>query len=231
MWSDAVFISSVVVIAGCLVWAGTHEPPVRLAGVRGSSESAAATISLDAAQLLGSPRAAVVLVEFADFQCAYCGEFARDTLPKLKELYVGPGHLLFAFMHLPAPVRSSALAAAEAAECAGQLGLFWDFHDRLFAAQPNLDQDRIMNLASSIGVSIEQSAAGVRCARGSVRTTIADQSALAHELGIQGTPWFAVGLREGSAVRVSRTIRGAKSAAEFAAAIDELLRRTREASK
>src|SRR5690349_2453782 len=40
---------------------------------------------------LGKPSAPVTLVEFADLQCPFCGDYARDVLPAVLDQYVRPG--------------------------------------------------------------------------------------------------------------------------------------------
>ena len=46
---------------------------------------------------LGSPNAPVTLVEYADLQCPFCAQWARDTLPTLVEDYVKGGKLRIVF--------------------------------------------------------------------------------------------------------------------------------------
>ena len=46
---------------------------------------------------LGSPKAPVTLVEYADLQCPYCAQWARDALPTLVEDYVKTGKLRIVF--------------------------------------------------------------------------------------------------------------------------------------
>jgi protein-disulfide isomerase len=50
--------------------------------------------------VLGSPNAPVTLVEFADLQCPYCGEFARNALPQIVRDYVRTGRVKVAFQGL-----------------------------------------------------------------------------------------------------------------------------------
>src|SRR5580692_5860664 len=54
-------------------------------------------VSLRGAKMQGDLRAKVALLEFGDFQCPYCGQFARDTLPSLASRYISPGKVLLAF--------------------------------------------------------------------------------------------------------------------------------------
>jgi len=85
----------------------------------------------------GNPDAPVVLVEWSDFECPYCGRHAVETAPQLDEQYVATGRVLHVFRNLPLSFHPEALPAAQAAYCAGQQdpALFWKMHDWLFANQ------------------------------------------------------------------------------------------------
>ena len=72
-------------------------------------------------QTKGSATAPVIMEEFSDFQCTYCGQFARDMLPRLTAAYVAPGKVRFIFRHF-AVLGADSEGAAEAAACAGEAG-------------------------------------------------------------------------------------------------------------
>ena len=95
-------------------------------------------VDLAGAILAGNPSAHVAMIEFSDFECAFCGRFTRDTEPTLWHEYVDSGQLLVAFRHLVLEERHPhALRAAEAGECANRQGQFWPMHDVLFHNQVN----------------------------------------------------------------------------------------------
>jgi len=84
----------------------------------------------------GQKGAAVVVMEISDFQCPYCGRFAREVYPRIDSAYVMTGKVQWVFVNLPLPNHANAWLAAEAALCAGGSGAsFWAMHDRLFQEQ------------------------------------------------------------------------------------------------
>jgi protein-disulfide isomerase len=77
---------------------------------------------------------------FSDFECPFCGRFAKDTLPTIRTEYVDNGQFQLAFRHLPlTTLHPRALPAAVAAECAAAEGVFWVYHDLLFGTEGALD--------------------------------------------------------------------------------------------
>jgi protein-disulfide isomerase len=86
--------------------------------------------------VLGSPDAPVTIVEYSDFQCPFCGRYVAETYPQIVENYVEAGQVRYVFRHFPLlSIHPEAQKAAEAAECAGEQGQFWEMHDALFEAQ------------------------------------------------------------------------------------------------
>ena len=83
---------------------------------------------------LGKPDAPVVVVEFADFQCPFCGRFYQGTAKDLIEKYVKTGKVKFVY-HDFAFLGNESNWAAQAARCAGDQGKFWQYHDYLFEHQ------------------------------------------------------------------------------------------------
>src|SRR3989338_542935 len=58
--------------------------------------------------------------------------FARSASPQLIEEYVNTGKVRYVFKNFPF-LGDESYYAAEAAECAGDQGKFWEYHDLLFA--------------------------------------------------------------------------------------------------
>jgi protein-disulfide isomerase len=94
----------------------------------------------DAWRTMGDPEARVVVEEFGDFQCPYCGRFYFRVEPDLREEYVAAGKVLFIFRNLIvvdtfAADGDESRMAALGALCAGEQGQFWEYHDLLFENQ------------------------------------------------------------------------------------------------
>jgi protein-disulfide isomerase len=82
----------------------------------------------------GPANAPVKIVEFSNFGCSHCRDFAADDGKRLREEYEGTGKVRFDFM--PFSLGSAEPDdAANAAICAADQGRFWDYHDLLFARQ------------------------------------------------------------------------------------------------
>src|SRR5437867_3851348 len=114
----------------------------------------ATPVLLDSRITLGNPNAKLGIVIFSDFQCPYCAEFARVTIPQLEHEYVRVGTLLLAFKHLPlTTIHPQAIAAAEAAECAGLQVLFWPMHDQLVGDQQHFEPNSLSEKAQIIGAN------------------------------------------------------------------------------
>ncbi len=81
----------------------------------------------------GNPDGAVTLVEYSDFQCPACGQFA----PYVADVMDDYGEdIRFEYRHFPlVSIHPYAIPAARAAEAASQQGQFWEMHDKLFANQ------------------------------------------------------------------------------------------------
>lgn len=81
----------------------------------------------------GSKDAKITMVEFSDFQCPFCKEI-KPTLDRLLNKYSGQIRLVYKHFPLDS-IHPFARKAAEASECAGEQGKFWEYHDALFALQ------------------------------------------------------------------------------------------------
>ncbi len=83
---------------------------------------------------LGSPKAPVTLVEFADLQCPYCADWARDALPTIVQEYVRAGRVRLVFRGLSF-VGEQSDTALRAALAAGEQDRLWDVLHGLYLRQ------------------------------------------------------------------------------------------------
>jgi protein-disulfide isomerase len=127
---------------------------------RGASDSQADASDLGSEKSLGAEDAPVVVVEYSDFQCPYCQQFATGPGEQLREEYVEQGQVRFVYRHF-AFIGNESLWAAEASECANEQGRFWDYHDKLFEEQAGenqgaFSQDNLRAFAAKLGLDTEQ---------------------------------------------------------------------------
>jgi protein-disulfide isomerase len=193
-----------------------------VSGVPAVLGNAPATLSIQGAPSLGSTDAPVVVIEYSDFQCPYCGAFARETFSAIEEQYIKPGKVRYVYRNFPLDEsHPKALRAAEAAECANQQGKFWDMHARLFANQQALDPADLTAHAAALGLNPE---AFQKCMSGAARGKIKRDFNDGVKAGVAGTPTFLIGsLEKDNKVRVLKTLSGMQRTASFTAALDELL--------
>lgn len=100
----------------------------------------------------GSLDAPIVLVEFGDYQCPYCGQFYY-TMKKIQKTM--GDKLAFVFRNFPLSMHPNALPAAIAAEVMHKYGKFWPMHDILYENQDHLGNNYLLEYAKKLGVSEE----------------------------------------------------------------------------
>jgi protein-disulfide isomerase len=133
----------------------------------------------------GSP---LELVMFGDFQCPFCLG-AQSVIRRVRDRL--GDQLLFSFRHLPIPERHPlAPLAAEASEAAATQDSFWEYHDALFAAQPKLSPETVLEVARELGLDAERMATEIEA--GTWRERVARDVHSAQESGATGTPTFFV---------------------------------------
>lgn len=93
--------------------------------------------------------AGIVLVEYGDYECPYCG----DAYPELKAVKEALGDALcFVFRNFPLRnAHPHAERAAEFAEAAATIDRFWEMHDLLYENQQALDDGSLVGYATQLG--------------------------------------------------------------------------------
>jgi protein-disulfide isomerase len=157
----------------------------------------------------------VAIIEYSDFECPFCGVFARETLPVIEAELISTGKATLYFKHFPlTAIHPQAFAAAEVAECAARGGRFWQVHDFLFST-PKLD-------VASVVRAHEGDSSFKGCRDGQSKERVASDIADAKALGISSTPTFLIGrvLADGR-VRTTRRLSGNQPPAAFRDAVDQ----------
>jgi len=174
----------------------------------------------DSDHVRGAANAKVTIVEYSDLECPFCKRF-HETMQQVMAAY--PDDVRWVYRHFPlTQLHSKADEEANAAECAGEQGKFWEFIDVVFATTPannGLDLATLPDLAKQAGVA--DIAQFQSCVDGSkymerVNADVAD----AGVAGGRGTPYSLV-LAEG---KDPLPINGAQQLEQVKATIDSLLK-------
>ena len=172
----------------------------------------------------GAPTAPLTLIEFSDYQCPFCGKHFRETLPQIERDYLATGKVKYVFRDFPLTgIHKQAFKAAEAANCAGEQGKYWEMHDHLFANQKALDGKGLTAHAQAVGLEMDLFQ---RCLEsGSQASEIRDDIAEGQKAGVKGTPAFFIGRTDSGTptVRVLNFLSGAKPYHQFRETLESLL--------
>ena len=190
--------------AGYLLWGRTTAVVADTTGVQRVS------VSTEGEPSIGPDDAPVTIVEFSDYQCPYCQTWYTQTYSQIMSSY--PNQIRFVYRDLPLPMHPEAVPAAEAADCAGEQGAYWKYHDALFSGKYSLGRTAYEHIASDLGLD---KTAFTTCLDDHRYTAeIQSDAADAAALGLNGTPSFVIN---------GRILVGALPFASFKAIIDEEL--------
>ena len=145
---------------------------------------------LDDDAVRGDKDAPVTIVEWSDFECPFCARFFEQALPSIEEEYIKTGKVKLVYRDFPLSFHTNAQKAAEAAECAGEQGKYWEMHDLLFAQGVQGGVAGFKQYAKTLGLNTAKfdTCLDSGAMAGEVQQDMADGAAV----GIQGTPGFIV---------------------------------------
>lgn len=142
----------------------------------------------------GSAQPKVTIVEFSDFQCPAC-KAAQPLVKQLLQTY--KDNVKFVYRNFPLPQHQYARLAALAAETAGSVGKYWEYHDKLFATQEewsalkeNEVVDRFVLFAEELKIPGELMQESLKSK--TFEKTISQDVADGNALGVSSTPSFYV---------------------------------------
>ena len=165
--------------------------------------------STDDDAIMGSEDAPVTMIEFSDFECYYCGKFYTETLPQLKTNYIDTGKVRFVYRDYPLAMHQNAQKAAEAAECAGEQGKFWEYHNKLLENQNALDNESLKQYAKDLGLNEAQF--NTCLDSGEMTSEVQKDFSDGASYGVTGTPTFFIN---------DQKLVGAKPYSSFESAIE-----------
>ena len=181
-----------------------------------------AKANLDNTWTIGSHTARIVVVEYSDFSCSFCIEFARETRPILFRDFVNRGLVLWGFRHFVGDDPAARLAAV-ACECAGAQGAFWRMYDAMFQAPGKTAEAQLVEPGRELGLNLDSF--GQCMSSPEPQARLSRESAEAVRLGLYATPSFLIGVRDGAGeVTVRHTVSGGMSASVFSEVLALLVR-------
>ncbi|HYR10404.1 MAG TPA: DsbA family protein [Longimicrobium sp.] len=143
----------------------------------------------------GQANAPVVIMEFADFQCPACGQFARFSEPLLEE-HIDAGTVRFVWYDYPlVEIHPNAMLASRAGRCANEQNQFWGYHDYVFGQQQAwAEESNPVNLfvdyAEQAGLDRNAFAQCLRSDK--YQKEVSESRQLGSTLGVSGTPTLFV---------------------------------------
>lgn len=175
-------------LATLMAACGDSDHPPILGGVVSAAPPQHVAVDSGDAPSQGPASARVVVIEFGDFECPYCGE-EEPVLANILRNYAG--RIRFVFKEFPlTDIHPHAELASEAALAANAQGKFWAFHDMLYANQSALERADLDGYASALALDLTSFDAELD--HGSFKDAVAADLAEGTSAGVDGTPTFFV---------------------------------------
>ncbi|MFQ3629959.1 Rcas_1661 family thioredoxin-like (seleno)lipoprotein [Roseiflexus sp.] len=143
---------------------------------------------------LGKADAPVTILEFSDFFCTACAFHIEEIEPAIIEAYVATGKARIVYRHL-LQLGEESLRAAEAAECAGDQGKFWEMRDAIYRNQTSLYTTSdvgaaLAYLAQTVDLNLDEYNACLQSRRH--RARIEADFRAAQDAGVRSRPVFDI---------------------------------------
>ena len=142
--------------------------------------------SIPPEDIVGNPDGDVTIVEFFDYRCGFCHKMMEPILTAIEQ----DPDLRLVLVEFPILSEASRYAA-QAALASREQGLYPEFHFALMEQRGQLNEERVMQIAQSVGLNVEQLRRDMQSP--AVEETLNANFALAQQLGVNGTPAFVIG--------------------------------------
>lgn len=128
------------------------------------------------------------LVEFFDYNCPYC----KQTASVMTQAETADSGLRIVYKEFPI-LGPDSLFAAKAALAASKQGKYVTFHRALYQVRGHVDENRVLAVAKTVGLDLARLKADMQAPE--IVARLDKNIELARNLGINGTPGFAIGNR------------------------------------
>lgn len=144
-------------------------------------------VSADDDPFLGTDGAPITIIQFAEYQCPYCGK-AGEAVDQVLENY--PGKIKMVYRDFPLSFHPRAIPAAVAANCAGEQGKYWEMHRLLMSNQRALEESDLTGHAAALSLDMEKwnTCRADPAQEAEVTADMEDGAAV----GVSGTPAFFI---------------------------------------
>ncbi len=141
----------------------------------------------------GSASSTVTLIEYGDFQCPACAQYA----PVVEQLYASSTSLRVVFRHFPLSQHANAMISAEASEAASAQGKFWEMYKLIYAGQQDWENQadadaRVTFDGYAMSLGLDKAKFDADIDSPAVKKFILDEQAEGQALGISYTPTLFV---------------------------------------
>jgi protein-disulfide isomerase len=144
----------------------------------------------------GSPDAPVKFIEYSDYLCGHCGNFALEKEPRIVKEYVTTGKVQYIYHYYA--LGEAQVLLGEAAHCAADQGHFWKYHKVMFENQGRFGsistweelQALLVEFAGQVGLDVPDFETCWTSHRH--QQTIINSIMSAREVGVGGTPTFSI---------------------------------------
>ena len=153
------------------------------------------SLPLDTLPTRGSADAPVTVVEYADFQCPACQDFATTLEPGIITDYIDTGKVKLVFHDFPLSQHPNAIPAAEAARAAGEQNAYWQMHDLLYARQAeweNLDQPQEQFIKYAQELKLDTAAFSQALSSHKYQAAVLQARDASTKAGVDHTPTFTI---------------------------------------
>ena len=110
-------------------------------------------VSVDDDPSIGPDDAPITIVQFAEFQCPYCGR-AKQVIDQVMKKYEGKVRMVY--RDFPLSFHDRAIPAAVAANCAGEQGKYWEMYDKLMSNQRALSEEDLTGHATALELDMDK---------------------------------------------------------------------------
>jgi protein-disulfide isomerase len=140
----------------------------------------------DIDHITGNRNADILLIEYSDFECPFCGRFH----PTAQEVVDNSGgRVAWVYRHFPLSIHAGAQKKAEASECAAKLGggdAFWEFSNEMFGENSGIAVEDLSSLAGGLGINATEFQKCIDS--GEMASRVAQDLQDGANAGVTGTP-------------------------------------------